>query len=191
MPKYLYVSFSPNVLILSWFASSIPPSRCRLPLFITSMAHFSMPNSIPMSWLYILTACIRVSSSFLFIIIIIIILLLCVLSTPALADGLPLSLSDSKSSQVSRTLLSILADLTSAVVWMVSTRLIFKSSRPFTNTLVTVSNASITIGIHIYQPLRSRSFLSGVWQVWIQSFPSPRLVASSRLKKSVRPTIYP
>ena len=35
-------------------------------LFITSMAHFSMPNSIPMSWLYILTACIRVSSSFSF-----------------------------------------------------------------------------------------------------------------------------
>ena len=30
------------------------------------MAHFSMPNSTPMSWLYILTACIRVSSSFSF-----------------------------------------------------------------------------------------------------------------------------
>ena len=27
--------------------------------------------------------------------------------------------------------------------------------------------------------------------VWIQSFPSPRLVASPRLKKSVCPTIYP
>ena len=66
MPKYFYVSFSSSVLILSRFGSSIPPVRCRLPLFITSMAHFSMPNSIPMSWLYILTSCIRVSSSFSF-----------------------------------------------------------------------------------------------------------------------------
>ena len=63
MSKYLYVSFSPSVLILSWFGSSIPSI---LMLFITSMAHFSMPNSIPMSWLYILIAYIRVSSSFCF-----------------------------------------------------------------------------------------------------------------------------
>ena len=34
-------------------------------------------------------------------------------------------------------------------------------------------------------------FLSGVEQVWIQSFPSPRLVASSRLKNRVCSTIYP
>ena len=34
-------------------------------------------------------------------------------------------------------------------------------------------------------------FLSGVQQVWIQSFPSPTLVASPRLKSSVCPTIYP
>ena len=33
---------------------------------MTSMAHLSMPNSIPMTWLYILTACMRVSSSFSF-----------------------------------------------------------------------------------------------------------------------------
>ena len=66
MPKYLYVSFSPSVLILSWFGSSIPSVRCRLPLFIASMAHFSMPNSTLMSWLYILTTCIRVSSSYSF-----------------------------------------------------------------------------------------------------------------------------
>ena len=33
---------------------------------VTSMAHFSMPNSIPMSWLYILTACMRVSIFFSF-----------------------------------------------------------------------------------------------------------------------------
>ena len=53
------------------------------------------------------------------------------------------SLSDSKSPQVSRTLLSILAILNNAVVWMVSTRLpTSKSSSPFSN-----PNAPITIGI--------------------------------------------
>ena len=58
------------------------------------------------------------------------------------------SLSDSKSPQVSRTLLSILAVLNDAVVWMVSTRPpISKSSSPFSNPLVTVPNAPITIGI--------------------------------------------
>ena len=58
------------------------------------------------------------------------------------------SLSDSKSSQVSQTLLSILAVLNNAVIWMVSTRpLTSKSSSPFSNPLVTVPNAPITIGI--------------------------------------------
>ena len=58
------------------------------------------------------------------------------------------SLSDSKSPQVSRTLLSILAVLNNAVVWMVSTCLpTSKSSSPFSNPLVTVPNAPITIGM--------------------------------------------
>ena len=58
------------------------------------------------------------------------------------------SLSDSKSPQISGTLLSILAVLNNAVVWMVSTRLpTSKSSRPFNNPLVTVPKAPITIGI--------------------------------------------
>ena len=58
------------------------------------------------------------------------------------------SLSDSKSPQVSRTLLSILVVLNNVVVWMFSTRpLTSKSSSPFSNPLVTVSNAPITIGI--------------------------------------------
>ena len=58
------------------------------------------------------------------------------------------SLSDSKSPQVSRALLSILAVLNNAVVWMVSTRPpTSKSSSPFSNPLVTVPNAPITIGI--------------------------------------------
>ena len=59
------------------------------------------------------------------------------------------SLSD-KFSQVSRTLLSILADINNAVIWMVSTRpVISKSSSPCTNPLVTVPRAQITIGIII------------------------------------------
>ena len=57
------------------------------------------------------------------------------------------SLSDSKSPQVSRTPLSILAVLSNAVVWIVSTRPpTSKSSWPFNNPLVTVPNAPITIG---------------------------------------------
>ena len=58
------------------------------------------------------------------------------------------NLSDSKSPQVSRTLLSILAVLNNAVVWMVSTRPpTSKSSRAFRNHFVTVPKAPITIGI--------------------------------------------
>ena len=57
-------------------------------------------------------------------------------------------LSDSKSSQVSRTILSILAVFNNAVVWVVSTRPpTSKSSRLFNNPLVTVPKVPITIGI--------------------------------------------
>ena len=57
-------------------------------------------------------------------------------------------LSDSKSPQVSRTLLSILAVFNNAVVWMVSTQPpTSKSSRRFNNPLVTVPKAPTTIGI--------------------------------------------
>ena len=62
----------------------------------------------------------------------------------------PRSLSDSKSPQVSRILLSILADRNNAVVWIVSTRpLISKSFSPFIKLSVTVPRAPITIGINI------------------------------------------
>ena len=58
------------------------------------------------------------------------------------------SLSNSKSLQVSRTLLSILAVLNIAVVLMVSTRPpTSKFSNPFNNPLVIVPKAPITIGI--------------------------------------------
>ena len=57
------------------------------------------------------------------------------------------SLSDS-TFQVSKTLLSILVNLTNAIVWMVSTRpLISKCSSPGTNPLVTVPSAPIKTGI--------------------------------------------
>ena len=58
------------------------------------------------------------------------------------------SLSDSMSSRVSRTLLSILAVSDNAIVLMISTRPpTSKSSSPFNNSLVTVPKAPITIGI--------------------------------------------
>ena len=58
------------------------------------------------------------------------------------------SVSDNKSPLISRTLLSILADLNYAVVWMVSTRpLISKSSIPFINPSVNVPRAPVTISI--------------------------------------------
>ena len=49
------------------------------------------------------------------------------------------SLCDNKSPQVFRTLLSILADLNNAVVWMVSTRLLISNfSSPYTSPLMTL-----------------------------------------------------
>ena len=58
------------------------------------------------------------------------------------------SLNNSKCHQVSRTLLSILAVLKNILVWMVSTRPpTSKSSSAFSNPLVTVLNAPITIGL--------------------------------------------
>ena len=57
-------------------------------------------------------------------------------------------MSDSKFPQVSRTLLSILTVLNYVVVWMVYHRPpTSKSSSPFSNDLVTVTKAPITIGI--------------------------------------------
>ena len=57
------------------------------------------------------------------------------------------SLSDSKFPQVSRTRLRILAVLSNAVIWIVSTHsLTSKSSRPFSNPLVIVPKAPITVG---------------------------------------------
>ena len=60
------------------------------------------------------------------------------------------SLSDSKSPQVSRTRIRILAVLSNVVVWIVSTRPpTSKSSMPFNNPLVIVPNTPITIDITV------------------------------------------
>ena len=48
----------------SWFRSSFSSIICRVSLLIVSMAHFSISNSIPISWLYILPTCIRISNFF-------------------------------------------------------------------------------------------------------------------------------
>ena len=78
------------------------------------------------------------------------------------------SLSDSKSPQVSRTLLSIQTVLNNTVVWMVSTRPpTSKSSNPFNSPLVTVPNAPITIGIIVTFIFHS-FFLIGIFNFKVE-----------------------
>ena len=73
----------------------------------------------------------------------------------------PRSLNKRKSSPLSRTLLSILADINNALVWMVSTRpLISPFSSPCTNLLVTVPSVPITIGITVTSMFHSFLFSS-------------------------------
>ena len=82
-----------------------------------------------------------------FLLIIIRLLFLYKFFTPALVDSFSL---EYERQQVSRALLSILADLNNVVVWMVSTcPLISMSSSHFINPLLTVLRAPITIGINI------------------------------------------
>ena len=103
------------------------------------------------------------------------------------------SLSDSKSPQVSRTLLSILADLNSAVGWMVSTRVrISNSSNPFINPLVTVPSAPITISItfiFIFHSLFSSLERSRYISLFSPSF-SFTLRSASIAKSSIRQVFW-
>ena len=70
------------------------------------------------------------------------------------------NLSDSKSPQVSKTLLTILADLNNAEVWIVSTwPLISISSSPCTNPFGAVQSELITIGITVTFVFHSFSVL--------------------------------
>ena len=75
------------------------------------------------------------------------------------------SLSESKSPHVSQILLSILADL-NAVIWMFFTRPLFsKSSTSFTNPLVIVPKAPITISVTV-----TLIFFSSLVRSWYLSF---------------------
>ena len=79
------------------------------------------------------------------------------------------SLSDCKSPQVSRNRLRILAVLSNAVVWIVSTRPpAFKSSRRFDNHFVIVPNAAITIGTII--TFMFHSLFNSLARSWYLSF---------------------
>ena len=133
------------------------------PLFIMSIAYCSIPNFIPISWLYIPIVCIKVFSSFSFfckqlnviyiykgINIFLWFSLLVSFSHLFKLMVFHWRLSDSKPPPVSATLPSILADLNNAVVCMVTTcPLIAKSSCSFTNPLGMVPNTPITIGITV------------------------------------------
>ena len=64
IPKYLQVPFSPIVLTLSWFVSSILSVICRFPHLIINTTGFSHPNSIPIS--YVSLDCVGISSYILY-----------------------------------------------------------------------------------------------------------------------------
>ena len=113
-----------------------------------------MPNSIPISWLYILIVCIKVSSSFTFFAN----SLMSFIISASFSYQLRLivfhwSLNVSKSPKVFITLLHILADLNNAVVWMVSilplisnfSCLSFKLSGTFPSALTTIGITVILI----------------------------------------------
>ena len=80
-------------------------------------------------------------------------------------------MSDSKSPQVSRTLLSILTDFNNAEFWMISTRpLIFKSTSPFNCPLVTVPRAPIKTGINATFMFHSFFYFPNKLEVFILLF---------------------
>ena len=123
-PRQIVICALPFVCIVSLVActissvSSYPPKRVYFHTFVTSLLHWIIIYSFR------------------------------VFSHQRRLMVFHWSLSDSKSPQVSRTLLRILAVLNNAVVWMVSTRPpTSKSSSPFSNPLVTVPKTPITISI--------------------------------------------
>ena len=103
----------------------------------------------------------------LLLIIIIIVVIIILLLIPALMV-LHWSLSESKSPPVTRTLLSILADLNNAVVWMISDcPLIFNSSSPLTKPLGNVTSALIIIGITVTFMFHCFFLVFGKFQVLV------------------------
>ena len=84
-------------------------------------------------------------------VLLLLLLLFCKFFTPASPDSVSQwSLSDSKSSQVSRTLLSILANINIVFRMVFCSSLISKTSIHCTNTFVTILRAPITIGLTYY-----------------------------------------
>ena len=63
-PKSSQVSVSPIVLMISWFGSYNPSVISLSPILIISMANFSMPIFIPITWLHNFFFCILVPSFF-------------------------------------------------------------------------------------------------------------------------------
>ena len=85
----------------------------------------------------------------------------CEVFTPASAGGN--SLSDSKSPKVSWTLLSILADINHAVVWMISIfPLISNSACPLSKPLGSVPNAPTIIDITVTHMFHTLFFFSSL-----------------------------
>ena len=161
--------FSTSVLIFSWLGSSIPSDICHLPLFIISLAHFSLPNYIPLYCLFIFTVCISVSHVFFIflkqlhmiyvhdvvgiIIIIIIIIIISLLPSFFYAQtGLCiLSLgADFEFSKFSMGVFSILTVLNKDVVCMVSIlHFISNRSSHLSKFVGPITSTSTTIGIMV------------------------------------------
>ena len=121
--KELEIFYFPSVLILSSFGNSIPFIIRLFFTFHYEYAIFSVPNSIYISWVYNRIVCIRVSNLF---------YTFKYFLHQLWLMGFHWSLSDNNSSQVFRTFLSILANLSNAVVNRVSCRrLISKSFSSF------------------------------------------------------------
>ena len=142
---------SPGLVSGFWPFSSMLSFGWSLPIF-------QLPNLLGLLIILLLLCQI-------IIIIIITIIYSLEFFTSAYDDGLHWRLSDSKSPQVSKTILSILAVFNNAVVWMVSTRPpTSKSSKPFNNFLVTVPKAPITMSMivtfmfHSFFNSQARSF---------------------------------
>ena len=115
-----------------------------------SFFHFSVPNSIPISLLYILMVCVRDSSYYYYYYYYYYYLLLESFSHWCHLIVFDWKLRDSKSPQVTGNLLSILADLNNVVVWMCfNWSSYLKSSSPFNNYSMTVQRAPITFGINV------------------------------------------
>ena len=82
----------------------------------------------------------------------------------------PCSLSDSKSPQMSRTLLGILAEL-NAVVWMISARpLISKFSSPLTKPFRIFLSPPVTIAITVIFMFYSLFVFLAFWSLYFVSF---------------------